>query len=573
MRSWLIIGSALVAISTSSLLLLNREQPHSAARSVGTKEVVVNPMDLIQDKFVHMPGSELRDDGLFIEPVPFAIVNQDGSGGQPNPPINLYGGHLLASGDFALHAKLKDVTNGASIAFYGQVPIIYDEFRYERSTLQVTFNGSQLTINRWINNSQTPKTTSYSIQKSANHELDFVKSGSQLLLTVDGKQIASLPEEGLFSSGTVWFGASAIDEYWTLSSLVASPRSGDKLEIVNTTSPSNLKAASNGLQTLVQNSKRKDVTIGAAAALAPLMSDPDYANVLYGNFGGITTENALKWQFVHPTLDTYDFKEADALIDLALQHNMKVHGHPLVFGEANPRWVQDMPTKTATDKQHVEAVMLEHIRTVVGHFANKMTSWDVINEPLADYDQFENGQMIRDSVWSRAMGESYIAKAFTTARQTDPNAKLFINEFGLEEDGERWDYFFSLVKRLKSQGVPIDGVGFQAHVYESGDRINTATLKSHMNELAKIGLLSRISENDVYSDDGQQVQAAQYAAVLKACLDTPSCTSYTTWGVSDRYDMFRDDDNSLQYGEDFLWDKNMQPTPAVDAMRKIIISQ
>ena len=272
-----------------------------------------------------------------------------------------------------------------------------------------------------------------------------------------------------------------------------------------------------------------------------------------------------------PTADTYDFHETDAIVDLARRHNIRVHGHTLVFGEANPVWVQQLPTATAEDKQHVQQVMLGHIAKVVDRYEGKISTWDVINEPIADYEQFyQGGGELRDHVWYRAMGEDYIAKAFRAAHEADPDAKLFINDYGLEQDGERWDTFYSLVKRLKQQGVPIDGVGFQAHVYEQADRIPTDVLRAHIQALEQLGLQSRISEIDVYTDDGQTVQADEYSKVLKTCLDLPSCVSYTTWGVSDRYNMWRDDDGSLQNGQDFLWDQAMQPTPAVEAIRKTL---
>jgi len=551
--------------------LQNKSVQQTVAQS---KKEVVSPMELIQQQYVHMAGSTLVKGGLQVQPVTFEIVNQDGTGGQPNPPVNLYGAHLITHGDFTLHAVMDGVQGPASLALYGDVPIIYDEFRYERNSLQLIFDGDQLKIERWINNNQTPQTDSFPIKATNSYDVVFTKEGDRLLIRVNNSQVASLSDDGLFTSGTVWFGASATSKSWTLKSLIAQKHNGIDLEIADSSQQTVGSPDSQGLQNLVKSSNRKDFTIGAAVALAPLVSDPDYASVVFGgNFGSITTENALKWQFVQPAPDTYDFKEGDALVALATEHGLRVHGHTLVFGEANPSWVQNLPTATAADKQHVEAVMTDHITKLMSHYAGKISSWDVVNEPLADYDQFEQGQMIRGSIWSRAMGEAYIAKAFAAARKADPNAKLFINEFGLEDEGERCDYFFRLIKKLKSQGVPIDGVGFQSHIYEREDRINATVLRQHIDALANIGLVSRISENDVYSDDGLQEQAVQYASVLKACFNAPSCISYTTWGVSDRYDMFRDDDNSLQYGEDFLWDKSMQPTPAVDAMRHIITSQ
>ena len=75
---------------------------------------------------------------------------------------------------------------------------------------------------------------------------------------------------------------------------------------------------------------------------------------------------------------------------------------------------------------------------------------------------------------------------------------------------------------------------------------------------------------DVYSEDGQSVQADQYSQMLQACLNEPNCISFTSWGVSDRYDWFKDDDGSVQQGQDLLWDKDMHPTPAVQALQRVL---
>lgn len=568
-------GIAAAAIIGGSIYYGHLSANPNTPETVQPSQEVTNTMELLQSDRIHLPGAQLTDAGLRVEPMPFAIVNQDGSGGQPNQPINLYGAHLEASSDFTVKAKMEDVTGKASLSLYGDVPVIYDEFRYERNTLELDVSGSSLTVQTWKNNAQQPQSTTYAIPNGEVKDLSVTKRGNRLLISVADQQVADLPADQLFSSGKVWFGASAAGQPWTLRSLTAVKENGQPLEVVDSTDPNIKTVDQEGLQYLLnQTNKRPGFTIGAAVALAPLVSDPQYAGiVLGGNFGGITTENTLKWQFAHPAPDTYDFKEADALVALAGRYHLKVHGHTLVFGEANPAWVQNLPTATEADKARVEQAMTEHIRTTMTHFAGKIATWDVVNEPLADYDQFEAGQKLRSTKWSQAMGEGFITKAFHAAHAADPTAKLYINEFGLEEDGERWDYFLDMVTRLKQAGVPIDGVGFQAHVYERDDRINPKTLRKHMEQLARIGIDSRVSENDVYSDDGPKTQAKEYASTFTACLQTPSCTSYTTWGVSDRYNKFRDDDGSIQDGQDFLWDKDMRPTRAVDAIRKVIVSK
>jgi endo-1,4-beta-xylanase len=239
---------------------------------------------------------------------------------------------------------------------------------------------------------------------------------------------------------------------------------------------------------------------------------------------------------------------------------MKVQGHTLVWGEANPAWVRQLPA------DQLEKAMLDHIKITADHFKGKVASWDVVNEPFDD-DEWD---ALRPTIFYKAMGESYIAKAFIAAHEADPEAKLYMNEYGLEEDGWRWDNFLALVTKLKKEGVPIHGVGFQAHVYESRDKIDPTVLRKHIQQLAAIGVNARVSEMDVYSDDGVRIQSQQYRDILNACLAEPNCVSWTTWGVSDRYDYFRDDDGSIQTGEDFLWNSRLQPNPMVKTLQDLL---
>ena len=208
--------------------------------------------------------------------------------------------------------------------------------------------------------------------------------------------------------------------------------------------------------------------------------------------------------------------------------------------------------------------MIGHIRNVAGHYKNDIASWDVVNEPLTDEGK------IRDHLWYKAMGESYIDEAFRAAHDVDPKAKLFINMYGIEAPGPLQDSMISLAKRLLARGVPIDGIGIQGHVYERRDTATKSEIEQAIKRFAALGLEVRISENDVYSDDGQKVQAEQYTNYLDACLKQLACRSYTTWGVSDRYNQWKDDDGSIRQGQDFLWDKNMKPTPAVTAIKSIL---
>lgn len=534
-------------------------------------------LNLLQSGWNYMPGVAPQDDGLHVSHIGQTIAQQDGSSGQENPAVNLFGTHLYAAKDYKLTATLKGIKGTASFRLYAEAPIVQDEFRIEPKSLDFIFKGSTLTIKNWtgyksqnVYQQKPTSTSSYAIEPQANITLTLQRKNNQLIVSTNKRQMATFAYDTLFAND-LWFGlsAEASGDSYVLNSLgveTAAPSSDVGLINAQDTAV-NRTSTSNALQSLAK-SKRPDFLIGAATALTPSVADSKYRNLAYsGNFGAITTENVMKWQFIHPQPTVYDFKQADALVAIAKKNGLKVQGHTLVFGEANPQWVQDLPVTTAIDKEHVKQVMIDHITQTVNHFKGQVYAWDVVNEPLADSDS--DTVALRPHKWFAAMGEEYIATAFRTARRADPNAKLYINDFGLEADGDRWDAMLALVTKLKTAGVPVDGVGFEAHVYESGDKINPAVLRTHIQALARIGVTSHVSEMDVYDEDGPATQTQQYADVFGVCFSEPSCVSWSTWGVTDRYDLFTNN-NRLETGHDLLWDEQANPTAAVTKIQEIL---
>lgn len=528
-------------------------------------------VDMFQPGWNYLPGTTVDTNGLHVHYLGRTIVEQDGSGGQANPSVNLYGTHFRISGDFEIKATVKDLIGMASLRFYDSPPIIQDEFRVEPKSLRITIRDTTATTTQWRGyagqklTAQNPSSANaHTFTPQAINTITMTRWRGQITITVNETVIAHFSEDGLFDSGTLWIGpdAGALGDSWTLSSL----RTDGHIAAVNTQDEVPMTKQATGLQRLA-SSRRSDFLVGTATALGPLVADSKYAQlVLGGNFGQITTENALKWQFIHPQRSVYDFREADALVAIAQKNRLTVHGHTLVFGEANSPWVRDLPHTTAAHKRDVQQVMTDHITTTVRHYKGTITSWDVVNEPIAEDDV-----TLRHHIWYKAMGEEYIKSAFAAAREADPQARLFINEYGLEQDGDRWDTFLALVTRLKAQGVPIDGVGLQAHVYDiQDDAISPTVLRSHIQDLARLGLLVRVSEMDVDSSGGTDVQAKQYSDVLSVCLAEPSCVSWSTWGVSDAYNMWQDDDRRLQRGQDLLWSADYQPTPAVTELTHML---
>jgi endo-1,4-beta-xylanase len=83
---------------------------------------------------------------------------------------------------------------------------------------------------------------------------------------------------------------------------------------------------------------------------------------------------------------------------------------------------------TSWTKEQLRDLLHEYITTVVSRSKGKLYCWDAVNEVFAD-----NGELREDSVWYRACGDEYIEKAFTWEHDADPDAKLFINDYNIEE--------------------------------------------------------------------------------------------------------------------------------------------
>lgn len=527
-------------------------------------------VDMLQQDWQHTPGVTADADGLQIVPTARRIVEQDGGKDQPNPPLNLAGAHLVAEGDFTITASFTDVTADASWAIHDRPPVIADEFRIEPAGIRLTLRGDDLEIAGF----DGPPAQGVALDQPAHKEhvtladpsaaLSVHRSGDTLEIASGGDTISSLTLRGVFESGQLWLGLSSEDGSFRVSSLTALAPQGAALAPAGPAS-AQAEPSANGLQALAERT-RPEFKIGAAVALGPLASDENYARQFVGNFGALTPENAMKPQFLSPRQGVYTFEEADAILAIAESKGLTVHGHTIAFSEAMPRWMQELPAETDSERDSSAEALLDYVTTVVTHFKGRLDSLDVVNEPF-DVDQ---GTHLQQNIWYRVFGPDYPAVVSQAVHDADPDVKQFINENGADVAGRRQDALLTLALDTNSQGGRIDGVGLQAHIYDlETDAICEDDLTATLKLFEEAGLDVRISENDVTDGHGTHEQAQQYATVVATCLSSPACISYTTWGVDDRYDWWIDEHGGLQQGHDYLFDHG-QPTPAYHAIKRAL---
>ncbi|MES2775622.1 MAG: endo-1,4-beta-xylanase [Bacteroidota bacterium] len=273
--------------------------------------------------------------------------------------------------------------------------------------------------------------------------------------------------------------------------------------------------------------------MGAALSVNLMKSNTKYSGVVKKEYNSITAENAMKFAALHPAQSTYNWTDADYLVDFARLNGKRIHGHTLVWYTSLPSWV----TNFVGDSAAWENLLKTHIQTVVTHFKGKVGSWDVVNE------DFEDSGIPRNSIWRQKLGNDYVARCFQYAYQADSTAVLFYNDYGNEYSSAKRTAIINMVNAFKSRGIPIHGIGMQFHT-TSGQ--SDANISAAINTAASTGLKVHLSELDVrlnaaavpgmvYTPALGALQASRYLYIVKTYNAIPASQKFgiTTWNVGD----------------------------------------
>jgi endo-1,4-beta-xylanase len=344
-----------------------------------------------------------------------------------------------------------------------------------------------------------------------------------------------------------------------------------------------LPAASGGFDSA---STLKDAYGGFFAmgvAVSPRALKTDERVLILKQFNSITPENAMKMGPIHPKENQYYWRDADSIAAFAKANGLKMRGHTLVWHNQTPDWIFTNSNGDTVSKEVLLGRLKDHITAVVTRYKGTIYAWDVANEVISD----RPGEYLRPSPWLRICGEEFIAKAFQWAHEADPNAQLFYNDYN-EISPVKREKIYRLVKGLKDAGVPIHGLGMQAHwaVNEPSE----GQLDSTFSRFASLGLKLQITELDisVYPKEhdarlrraedantsfGAEREAAQRAVYTRAfnlfMKYRTAISGVTFWNISDRDSWL--DNFPVEGRKDYplLFDKNLQPKPVYWEVLKI----
>jgi endo-1,4-beta-xylanase len=290
----------------------------------------------------------------------------------------------------------------------------------------------------------------------------------------------------------------------------------------------------------IPNLRQAPFKFGGAININALKTDEKYREIVVREFNSITAENVMKMAAISRGRGAYDYTDADYLVDFALQNNMRVHGHTLIWHNSIPNWLNSF----SGNKEQWKDVMKQYIRDVVTHFKGKATSWDVVNEAIMDDGTYRN------SIWLKNIGTEYIELAFQYAHEADPDAILFYNEYGTEYSHAKNVAVNKMIDELIAKAVPIHGIGMQMHtdIYKQENQWKYAiraaaahNLKVHVSEL-DIATNPDKEADVTFTDELAEKQQISYRYVIEGMMDIPADQQFgiTFWGVTDNYSWLHD---------------------------------
>ncbi|MCX7820426.1 MAG: endo-1,4-beta-xylanase [Brevinematales bacterium] len=307
--------------------------------------------------------------------------------------------------------------------------------------------------------------------------------------------------------------------------------------------------------------EKRGIYIGTAITEGQL-NDEKFVEIVKKNCNYITPENEFKWENIHPSRKVYNFKKTDKLVAFAKENNMKIRGHTLVWHSQNPYWI----AKPGTTAEELKETMKVHISNVMTYYKGQVNDWDVVNEAIAD-----NGEL-RESIWQLIIGDEYIEHAFKCAYEADPNAKLYINDYNIEDINPKSNKLYEIVKNLVAKKVPIHGVGFQFHL-DGRWEPDYVSIRANFERFKKLGLDIQITELDVrlpknYSEVDLNRQAKIYGELMKIMLEVKG-SAFIMWGMTDKYSWVPSFFSG--FGGALIFDEQYNPKPAYMKLKEVLV--
>lgn len=246
-------------------------------------------------------------------------------------------------------------------------------------------------------------------------------------------------------------------------------------------------------------------------------------------------------------------------------------GHPLCWHTLCADWLLPL-----TNREILQA-QIARIQRDVADFAGVIDMWDVVNEAviMPIFDRYDNGV----TRICKELGRIELLRTvFETARATNPNALLLLNDFDVSPA------YDILVEGCLEADIPIDVIGIQSHMHQGYWGVEKTQFV--LEQFTRFNKPIHFTENTIVSGhlmppeivdlndyqvsewpstpEGEERQAREVVLHYKTLLAHPLVEAITWWNLSD---------GGWLNAPAGLLHKDHTPKPAYEELQKLIKSE
>ena len=292
------------------------------------------------------------------------------------------------------------------------------------------------------------------------------------------------------------------------------------------------------------------------------MSEGDlrqYKEKFLENFNSAVTENAVKWPSMEQKKGEVNYAVIDGILEWADKNHIPLRAHNLFWGI--PKFVQ--PWVKELNDDELRKTLQNRAETITKRYKGRFAEYDLNNE------------MIHGNYYEDRLGPEITKLMVQWAHNGDPDAKLFLNDYDILT-GNKLPEYMTQIRKLRSQGVPIAGIGVQGHLHaETFDR---KQLRNALDSLAIFKLPIRITEFNMpgqrsryhtekiltMTPGEEELRAKELVDYYKICFAHPAVEGILMWG-------FWAGANWIPVSS--LYKRDWSPTPAAEAYKRLIFKE
>lgn len=273
-----------------------------------------------------------------------------------------------------------------------------------------------------------------------------------------------------------------------------------------------------------------------------------YLQILKDNFNYAVHENALKWYDTEKELGAVDYSVADRIFELTEALDITMRGHCVYW--AKDEFLMDWLKELNNDD--LRLAIKDRAVSLINHFEGRIEEFDLNNE------------MLHGDFFRRRLGYGIISEMAWMIKAQNPAVKLYMNDYGIVDIGYNAGPYANQIETLLANGVPIDGIGIQAHRSVNGVIDNTPYMvQRNLDRFNKFNLPIKITEAlFVYDDD--QTRADELKRLFPIYFAHPNVEAIVMWGFWEKVHWIP---------HSAMWKSDFSPTLQAEAYQELVFGQ